>query len=269
MKIPCLLIALLVATQQLWATDEKAPSNATLTNSGWTPFNTSTMTSQVEAKVLKTYIVKDGNAVFRAYVAMWKDQEVVISDIRAQSNLKEGDPIKFVVMKVPNHRGGQNSEVLSFMISPEVKIPIYAPRITVVNEHRQPAFFEGRGNELFFVDNDALTAQFAQIRASGLQNNAVGGDSTYSIDPAFVSLKMMRLNLREGVHGQNIADLASPTGQYQTVLKRLDPKKYQLTFFQRVGSSEVVQQAKKIAEDAGFMTVVSPLSDDQPLMFGK
>ena len=268
MKIPCLLIALLVATQ-LWATDEKAPSNATLTNSGWTPINSSTMASHAEAKVLKTYLVKDGDAVFKAYVAMWKDQAVVVSDMRAQSNFKEGDTIKFTVMKVPVNRDGQTSEVLSFMISPEAKIPIHAPRITVVNEHRQPAFFEGRGNELFFVDNDALTAQFAQIRASGLQNNAVGGDSTYSIDPAFVSLKMMRLNLREGVHGQNIADLASPTGQYQTVLKRLDPKKYQLTFFQRVGSSEVVQQAKKIAEDAGFMTVVSPLSDDQPLMFGK
>ena len=272
MKIPCLLIALLIANP-LWATDEKTPSNATPTNSSWTPLNPSTMTSQVEAKVLKTYIVRDGDAVFKAYVAMWKDQEVVISDMRAQSNLKEGDTIKFVVMKVPNHRGGQNSEILSFMISPEVKIPIHEPRITVVNEHRQPVFFECRGNELFYVDKDALDAQVAQFRASNPngvpQNNAVVGDSTYTMDPVFFSVGMMRLKHREGVHGQNVANLASPTGQYQTILKRLDPKKSQLMFFQRTDSGQVGEQAEKIAKDAGFfMTNVQILPNDDPLSFG-
>lgn len=96
--------------------------------------NSTANVSQVEAKVLKAYVARDGNAVFRAYVVNWKGQEIVVSDMLARSNLKEGDPIKFVAQKHDSHRDGQDA-ILTFWISPEVKIPIVQP---VIRQAQQP-----------------------------------------------------------------------------------------------------------------------------------
>ena len=130
MKPLFLLSALLVATT-LWAADEKICLDPKIVGTNLAAIVASMTTTQVEAKVLKAYIVKDGNAVFNAYVAMWKNQEVVVSDIRAESNLKEGDTIKFMVMRMPAPRGypKENAEFLMFMMAPE--IPVYRPRVTI------------------------------------------------------------------------------------------------------------------------------------------
>jgi hypothetical protein len=209
---------------------------------------------------------------------MWKDQEVVVSDMRARSNLKEGDSIKFMVVRIPTHRDGQDSEVLAFMLSPEadVKIPIFRPVPRALNVQMENVFFECRGNELFYVDKNGLEALFKPMQAAAGPNgvlrqaNAVG-DANYTIDPMSVSLGVMRLNPRAGVHGQAIADLAKPTGQYQEILKQLDPKKFTISFIHREDSAEVLQRAQQIAEAAGFTTVANPkpLPKDNPIMFGK
>lgn len=72
-----------------------------------------------EAKVLKAFVVNEGNAAFRAYVVLRKGQEVVASDLRAESNFREGDTVKVMVMRIPSHNqnGGQAS--LNFLVAPD------------------------------------------------------------------------------------------------------------------------------------------------------
>jgi len=264
MKTPCLFIALLLAAP-LWAANEHSPSN--------TPASVSStfVITQVEAKVLKAFVARDGNAVFKAYLVKWKDQEVVISDMMARSDLKEGDTIKFVVKTLPFHKHGANSDVLMFMIAPDVAVPVYKPVPRVVQSQTTFVFFECRGNELFYVDKDALSAEFAKMRgaaqqAGAPQANVVGN---YTIDPISTTLGVMRLKPRDGVQGQAVADLANPTGQYQTVLKERDPKRSMIVFFQRDDSAEVARQAQQLAETAGFTTEVQPLAKDKAIMFGR
>ena len=273
MKLPILLSVLLVATT-LWADADinSAMSNETAKLKAYAHGLT---TTQFVAKVEKAYAVNDGTAAFRAYVIMWNNQEVVVNDMRASSNLKAGDSIKVVVFRVPAARHAQeNHEALTFMVSPEddVKIPVYQPVPRAANAataHRVQAIFECRGNELFYADKTVLTAQYAQMLAGNREpgsppTNTVS-DANYTIDPVFARVGMLRLRPREGVHGQTVANLAEPTGALQTILKRLDPTKHQITLFQRDDSSEVAQLAQKLAEAAGFTTTISPLSKDKLL----
>ena len=141
MKLTILLITLHLA-KTLWAGDDNIYLDPKIVGSNLASIVATTKMSQVEAKVLKIYSVKDGNAVFKAYVAMWKNQEVIVSDMGTQSNLKEGDPIKFMAMRLPLppfNRDGQASESLNFMISPEPEIPVYQPpRVTVIDSFHNP-----------------------------------------------------------------------------------------------------------------------------------
>ena len=108
MKLPILLSVLLVATT-LWADADinSAMSNETAKLKAYAHGLT---TTQFVAKVEKAYAVNDGTAAFRAYVIMWNNQEVVVSDMRANSNLKAGDSIKVVVFRVPAARHEQDPE---------------------------------------------------------------------------------------------------------------------------------------------------------------
>jgi hypothetical protein len=71
-----------------------------------------------ELKVLKAFAAKDGEAIFRAYLVKWKDQEVVVSDSLAKSNYKEGDTITVLAMNHPFPQGKEPHRLLSFTVVP-------------------------------------------------------------------------------------------------------------------------------------------------------
>ncbi len=73
---------------------------------------------RVDLKVLKVFSAKDGEAIFRAYVVEWKDQEVVVSDGLAKSNSQVGDTISVLVMKNPFPQGKEPYNLLHFTILP-------------------------------------------------------------------------------------------------------------------------------------------------------
>lgn len=73
----------------------------------------------IETKVLKAFVAKDGEAIFRAYLVKWKDQEIVVSDALAKSNYKEGDTIKVLVINLPFPRGAAPYRLLSFVVLTE------------------------------------------------------------------------------------------------------------------------------------------------------
>jgi hypothetical protein len=73
---------------------------------------------RLELKVLKVFEAKDGEAVFRAYLVRWKNQEVIVSDPLARSNHKEGDTITVLAMNHPFPQGKEPYRLLGFTVIP-------------------------------------------------------------------------------------------------------------------------------------------------------
>lgn len=73
---------------------------------------------RIEVKVLKAFAAKDGEAIFRAYLVKWKDQEVIASDALARSNYKEGDTISVLVMNHPFPQNKEPHRLLAFTVVP-------------------------------------------------------------------------------------------------------------------------------------------------------
>ena len=71
----------------------------------------------IETKVLKVFAAKDGNAIFRAYLIKWKDQEVIASDQLAKSNYQVGDTIEVLAMNHPFPKRKEGPGLLHFQVS--------------------------------------------------------------------------------------------------------------------------------------------------------
>lgn len=69
-----------------------------------------------EAKVLKVFTAMDGEAIFRAYLVKWKEQEVIASDPLAKSDHKEGDTISVLAMNHPFPQGQAAHRLLAFTV---------------------------------------------------------------------------------------------------------------------------------------------------------
>lgn len=72
-----------------------------------------------DAKVLKVFSAKDGEAVFRAYQVKWKDQDVIVSDPLAKSDHKAGDTITVLAINLPYPNGHEGPRLLSFHTVPK------------------------------------------------------------------------------------------------------------------------------------------------------
>ena len=84
---------------------------------GWTAANSLTPKADSESaqlKGLKVFTAKDGEALYRAYLVKWRDQEVIVPDILVKTNYQAGDTATVIVMrhKFPNEQPGP--ELLSF-----------------------------------------------------------------------------------------------------------------------------------------------------------
>jgi len=79
------------------------------------PTGVRSQSENFQAKVLKVFVVDDNGAKFRAYMVKWKDFDIIVSDILASTNYKEGDLITFsaVRIEVPGR-----DTVLGFNITP-------------------------------------------------------------------------------------------------------------------------------------------------------
>ena len=78
---------------------------------------------RVELKVLKVFSAKDGDALFRAYVVSWKDQEVVASDSLVKTDYHVGDTITVLVMKHPYPKGQEAYGLMGFQVVPTMRQP--------------------------------------------------------------------------------------------------------------------------------------------------
>ena len=68
------------------------------------------------AEVLKVFSAADGNAVFRAYLVKWKDQEVIVSDPLVGSAHRVGDTITVLAINSPYPNGEAKPGLLHFIV---------------------------------------------------------------------------------------------------------------------------------------------------------
>ena len=113
MKTPYLLITLLLAAT-LFADDGKTP----VTSEAPVPLAANSHES-FKAQVLKVYTARDGDAEFRAYVVMWRNQEVVVSDDLVSTDYQVGDTVAVSVMKQDYPNGKKRPGLLAFIILPK------------------------------------------------------------------------------------------------------------------------------------------------------
>ena len=112
MKIAPLLTALALASTVTSVAFAQTPAPATA------PVGERMPPERLELKVLKVYAAKDGDAIFRAYVVLWKEQEVIVSDSLAKTNYKEGDTITVLAMNHPFPQGKEPHRLLAFTAIP-------------------------------------------------------------------------------------------------------------------------------------------------------
>ena len=155
-----------------------------------------------------------------------------------------------------------------------------APR--AIPTTKQAAFFECRGNEVFFVDKAGIDAQVTTVLSSlspetkkgdikeflrVLKENEIGNE-TYRVKPEYLLTAIVALEPRVGVAGDGRQQLQHSTGKFQTALSALDPQKYYITFLVRDDSFDAFLEARIIADQRGFETGWELLGVDEPIKFG-
>lgn len=184
--------------------------------------------------------------MFRAYAILWNGNEVVVSDMTAKSNHREGETINVLVMHIAS--GKDNREHIMFTLAPEVATPVVKPQTRVVQNPAQHAgYFECRDNELFCIEKDAL-----EVQAAGAASGQTIGNVNYIVESSFLAMGMMRLQPRPNVRGEVQADLAQPESKFRKVLNKLSPKKDMIVLMVRDGSVGVCDKVRQIPESAGF-----------------
>jgi hypothetical protein len=161
---------------------------------------------------------------------------------------------------------------------PELKM---TPRAIPTN--KTPAFFECRGEEVFYVNKDDLDAQVAKklsqlnpgVRSGDLsqflkaiQGEVIGNDD-YRVDPKFLLVGVMALEPQPGTKGERIEQIKSRNSRFQGVLQQLDKENQYIAFLVRDDSFDVFRVARIEADKAGFDVGWELLGVDEPIKFGQ
>jgi len=233
----------------------------------------------VESKVLKTYVVDEGDAKFRAYIVLWQGHEVVVEDNTARTNYHEGDLVRFGVRKFSvRERNGVGNDMFSFELAPTDSTS--CPQRVFGTISGRPVRFECRGNELFAIEKDELDESCARVLAtigskpSGpneflkIIEAAAPGNANYIVDPEGFMKMELRLKPRPNVHGERAADITKAESRFRKTLQRLNPQLDFLMLFVREDSVALADMAQQIAESAGLSTSRKLLTKDTPIVFG-
>jgi hypothetical protein len=165
-----------------------------------------------------------------------------------------------------------------------VKIPVFRPTPRAKITSKQGVFFECRTNQLFFVDNAGLVDQVEKLMST-LNPGARGGDlesflkaiqgqevgnAYYKVDPRYLLVGRVGLEVRPGVPGETMTNLENPNAsQFQAILSQLNKTNQYVAFLVRDDSFGVFRKARQIADEAGFETGWELLGIDEPIKFGE
>ncbi|MGA2603362.1 MAG: hypothetical protein ABSG14_03965 [Verrucomicrobiia bacterium] len=164
-----------------------------------------------------------------------------------------------------------------------VKIPVFRPTPRAKITSKQGIMFECRTNELFFVDTAGLQDQVEKLMSNlnpgvrsgdiesflkALQGQEVG-NAYYKVDPRYLLVGKMGLEVRPGVAGETMTELDDPNSKFQAIISQLDKSKQYIAFLVRDDSFNIFRKARQIADTAGFDTGWELLGIDEPIKFGE
>ena len=168
-------------------------------------------------------------------------------------------------------------------VQESVKIPVFRPTPRAKITSKQGVFFECRTNELFFVDKAGLDDQVEKLMLTlnpgirggdlesflkALQGQEVG-NAYYRVDPRYLLVGKMGLEVRPGIAGEMITELDDPNSKFQAILSQLDKRQQYIAFLVRDDSFTIFRRARQIADTAGFETGWELLGIDEPIKFGE
>jgi hypothetical protein len=168
-------------------------------------------------------------------------------------------------------------------VQESVKVPVFRPTPRAKITSKQGVFFECRTNELFFVDKAGLDDQVEKLMSTlnpgirggdlesflkALQGQEVG-NAYYRVDPRYLLVGKMGLEVRTGIAGEMITELDDPNSKFQAILSQLDKRQQYIAFLVRDDSFTIFRKARQIADTAGFDTGWELLGIDEPIKFGE
>ena len=168
-------------------------------------------------------------------------------------------------------------------VQESVKVPVFRPTPRAKITSKQGVFFECRTNELFFVDKAGLDDQVEKLMLTlnpgirggdlesflkALQGQEVG-NAYYRVDPRYLLVGKMGLEVRPGIAGEMITELDDPNSKFQAILSQLDKRQQYIAFLVRDDSFTIFRRARQIADTAGFETGWELLGIDEPIKFGE
>ncbi len=101
-----------------------------------------------------------------------------------------------------------------------------------------------------------------------LQGQEVG-NAYYRVDPRYLLVGKMGLEVRPGIAGEMITELDDPNSKFQAILSQLDKRQQYIAFLVRDDSFTIFRRARQIADTAGFETGWELLGIDEPIKFGE
>ena len=160
---------------------------------------------------------------------------------------------------------------LSVAAQPRLVVP--RPVLHVVTN--TPVFFECRADEVFRVDVDGLKKIYREA-AAGFDRSPASiaalaqkrsGDATYGIELSSFMVGVLMLKAKPGIHGESAGALEKPDSHFRATLGQLQPAECSVIFFVRPDGSNVWNQARTIATNAGFRVGFQPLAAEHPITF--
>ncbi len=163
------------------------------------------------------------------------------------------------------------------------KIPEFKMTPRAIPTNKTPAFFECRGQQVFYVNKDDLDTQVAKklsqlnpgVRSGDLsqflkaiQGEAIG-NSNYRVDPKFLLVGVMALEPLPGNLGETIEQIKARASRFQGVLQQLDKENQYIAFLVRDDSFDVFRAARLEADKAGFDVGWELLGMEEPIKFGQ
>lgn len=172
--------------------------------------------------------------------------------------------------------------VLIVTVQEAVKIPIFRPTPRAAITDKQAVFFECRGNEVFDIDKDQLSAETAKMLSTispGVRGGDLGeflkviqgqeiGNAYYKVNPSYLLTGIMALEPRADVRGEDMDQIENASSKFQAALSQLDLKTQYVAFLVRDDSFNVFRKARELADRAGFNTGWELLGQDEPIKFG-
>jgi hypothetical protein len=163
-----------------------------------------------------------------------------------------------------------------------VKIPTFRPTTRSTPSSKQPIFFECRNDQVFFIDKAGLDEQVEElmskltpgVRSGGIEGfrKSIEGQEVgnlyYKVDPRYLLVGKLVLEIRAGTSGEGAGDLENPNSKYLATLTLLDKDKQYIAFLVRDDSFAVFRKARQVADRLGLDTGWELLGIDEPIKFG-